>query len=63
MIDPKLPKEFLSSGAYSGLFAAALALASTFVLRSNWRFAIPLVRVANTWGFVGRMALRSALPA
>jgi hypothetical protein len=52
MIDPKLPREFLSGAAYGDLLAAALALASIFALRSNWRFAVPLVGVANTWGFV-----------
>jgi hypothetical protein len=52
MIDPKLPREFLSSAAYGDLLAAALALASIFALRSNWRVAVPLVWVANTWGFV-----------
>ena len=52
MIDPKLPREFLSSGAYGDLLEAALALASIFALRSNWRIAVPLVWVANTWGFV-----------
>ena len=52
MVDPKLPREFLSSAAYGDLLAAALALASIFALRSNWRFVIPLVWVANTWGFV-----------
>ncbi len=52
MIDPKLPREFLSNAAYGDLLAAALALASIFALRSNWRVAVPLVWVANTWGFV-----------
>ena len=52
MVDPKLPREFLSGAAYGDLLAAALALASIFALRSNWRFAILLVWVANTWGFV-----------
>src|SRR5277367_3040904 len=52
MIDPKLPREFLSSAAYGDLLEAALALASIFALRSNWRFAIPLVWVTNIWGFV-----------
>jgi hypothetical protein len=52
MVDPKLPREFLSGAAYGDLLAAALALASIFALRSNWRFAIPLVWVTNTWGFV-----------
>jgi hypothetical protein len=52
MVDPQLPREFLSSAAYGDLLEAALALASIFVLRSNWRFAIPLVWVTNTWGFV-----------
>lgn len=52
MVDPKLPREFLSSAAYGDLLAAALALASIFALRSNWRFAIPLVWLANTWGFL-----------
>jgi hypothetical protein len=52
MVDPKLPTEFLSSAAYGDLLAAALAFASIFVLRINWRVAIPLVWVANTWGFV-----------
>jgi hypothetical protein len=51
MIDPKLPTEFISSAAYGDLLEAALALASIFTLRSNWRFAIPLVWVSNTWGF------------
>jgi hypothetical protein len=52
MIDPKIPREFLSNTAYGDLLEAALALASIFALRGNWRFAIPLVWVANTWGFV-----------
>ena len=52
MVDPKLPGEFLSSAAYGDLLEAALALASIFALRSNWRIAIPLVWVTNTWGFV-----------
>ncbi|MGO9766100.1 MAG: hypothetical protein ACLPM8_10640 [Myxococcaceae bacterium] len=62
MIDPKLPREFLSSAAYGDLLEAALALASIFALRSNWRVAVPLVWVANTWGFVDLLnAVRSAL--
>ncbi len=52
MVDPKLPTEFLSSAAYGDLLEAALAFASIFALRSNWRVAVPLVWVANTWGFV-----------
>jgi hypothetical protein len=52
MVDPKLPKEFLSSAAYGDLFEAALALASVFTLRRNWPVAVPLVWVANTWGFL-----------
>ncbi|MDR3461938.1 MAG: hypothetical protein P4L76_06465 [Beijerinckiaceae bacterium] len=51
MIDPKLPAEFISSAAYGDLLEAALALASIFALRGNWRFAIALVWVANIWGF------------
>jgi len=52
MIDPTLPGEFVNSAAYGDLLEAALALLSIFALRSNWRFALPLVWVANTWGFV-----------
>ena len=52
MIDPALSREFLSSAAYGDLLEAALALASIFALRSNLKFAIPLVWVANSWGFV-----------
>jgi hypothetical protein len=52
MVDPKLPGGFLSGAAYGDLLEAALALASIFALRTNWRFAIPLVWVTNTWGFV-----------
>jgi len=52
MVDPKLPSEFRSSAAYGDLLEAALAFASIFALRGNWRFAVPLVWVANTWGFV-----------
>ena len=51
MVDPKLPAEFLSSAAYGDLLEAALALASIFALRSNWRFAIALVWATNIWGF------------
>jgi hypothetical protein len=52
MVDPKLPTEFLSSAAYGDLLEAALAFASIFALRGNWRVSVPLVWVANTWGFV-----------
>src|SRR5208282_3904518 len=52
MIDPKLPRDFLSNAAYGDLVAAALALASIYTLRRNWRFAVSLVWVFNTWGFV-----------
>jgi hypothetical protein len=52
MIDPKLPTAFVNSAAYGDLLEAALALLAIVSLRSNWRFALPLVWVANTWGFV-----------
>jgi len=52
MVDPKLPREFLASAAYGDLLEAALALASIYALRSNWRVAVPLVWVTNTWGFL-----------
>ena len=52
MIDQKLPREFLSSTAYGDLLEAALAFTSIVALRSNWRAAVPLVWVANTWGFL-----------
>jgi hypothetical protein len=52
MVDPNLPRDFLSGAAYGDLLEAALALASIFTLRRNWRLAVPLVWVANTWGFV-----------
>jgi hypothetical protein len=62
MIDPKIPREFLANTAYGDLLEAALALASIFTLRSNWRFAIPLAWVANTWGFVDLLnAVRGVL--
>lgn len=62
MIDPTLTREFLSSAAYGDLLEAVLALASIFALRSNLKFAIPLVWVANTWGFVDLLnAIRSVL--
>ena len=37
---------------HGDLLEAALAFASIFVLRGNWRVAVPLVWVANTWGFI-----------
>lgn len=52
MIDPKLPKDFLSTAAYGDVLAAALALASIFALRSNTRVAVPLVWVFSAWGFL-----------
>lgn len=52
MIDPGLSKSFRDEAAYGDLAAAALAFASIFALRKNWAGAIPLVWVANTWGFI-----------
>lgn len=52
MVDPTLPKEFLANAAYGDLIAAGLAVASIYALRSNWRVALPLVWVMNTWGFL-----------
>ena len=52
MVDPGLPIGFRNNAAYGDLITAALALASIAALRSNWRLAIPLVWVFNTWGFV-----------
>src|SRR5271157_527250 len=68
MVDPKLPREVLSGGAYGDLLEAALALASIYALRSDWRIAIPLVWVANTSGFLDalnvlRTVLRVNLPS
>jgi hypothetical protein len=51
MIDPALPRAFLASAAYGDLLAAALSLTSIFALRSQWRFAVPMVWAANAWGF------------
>lgn len=62
MVDPKLPRDFIFSAAYGDLFEAALALASIFALRGNWRFSIPLVWMTNTWGFLDLLnGLRSVL--
>ncbi len=52
MVDPKLPIGFRSSAAYGDLLEAALAMACIFALRRHWRFAIPLVWIANSWGFL-----------
>lgn len=52
MVDPRLPKEFITSAAYGDLIAAALSLVAIFALRGTWRVAVPLVWVANTWGFL-----------
>jgi hypothetical protein len=52
MIDPNLPYVFTSSAAYGDLLEAALALTAIFALRRNWRGAVLLVWVANTWGFL-----------
>ena len=52
MVDPKLPREFLASAAYGDLLELALAFACIFALRANWRFAIALVWIANSWGFL-----------
>jgi len=52
MVDARLPVGFRSSAAYGDLLEAALAMASIFALRAGWRLAVPLVWVANIWGFV-----------
>lgn len=62
MVDPKLARETLSAAAYGDLLAAALALASIFALRNRWHFAIALVWVFNTWGFIDLLnTLRSVV--
>jgi hypothetical protein len=52
MIDPRLPHGLLKDGAYGDLIAGALALLSLITFRLKWRYAVPLVWVANTWGFL-----------
>ena len=52
MIDPNLSQSLLKDGAYGDLLAAALAFASIVALRFTWRYAVPLVWVANLWGFL-----------
>lgn len=52
MVDPNLPSGFLSSAAYGDLIEAVLAFVCIVALRNNWRFAIAMVWVANTWGFL-----------
>jgi hypothetical protein len=56
MVDPRLPPAFLSGAAYGDLLQAAMALVCIFALRSNWRFAVPLVWAPATWGFVDLLA-------
>ena len=51
-VDPKLPPEFLSNAAYGDLIEAVLAFVSIFALRNDWRGAVALVWVTNTWGFL-----------
>ncbi len=52
MVDANLPKSFLASAAYGDLVEAALAFVCIFALRGNWRVAVPLVWLTNTWGFL-----------
>jgi hypothetical protein len=52
MVDPTLPRAFRASAAYGDLLEAALAFVSILALRGDWRIAVPLVWVANTWGFL-----------
>ena len=66
-VDPRLNHHDLVITAYGDLVAATLFLASILALRINWRGAIPLVWVANTWGVVDllnavRSAIESTLP-
>jgi hypothetical protein len=66
-VDPRLNHRDLVVTAYGDLIAATLFLASILALRINWRGAIPLVWVANTWGVVDllnavRSAIESTLP-
>jgi len=62
MVDPNLPRGFLSSTAYGDLAEAVLALVCIVALRSNWRVAVPLVWVTNTWGLLDLLnGLRSVI--
>ena len=66
-VDPRLNHHDLVITAYGDLITATLFLTSIVALRINWRGAIPLVWIANTWGVVdlldaARGALESTLP-
>ena len=63
MVDPKLPRAFRSSAAYGDLLEAALAFASIFALRGNWRIAVPLVWVGQHVGIRGPAKRSTRRPA
>ena len=52
MVDSKLPGEYIAGSAYGDLLEAFLAFVAILGLRKNWGLAIPLVWVANSWGFL-----------
>ena len=59
MIDPKLPREFISNAAYGDLLEAALAFASIFALRDAFS---RLTRSAEQSGPVRRRSGDSTSP-
>lgn len=63
MVDNQIYDEFPKDLAFTiGLWdysVSILALITTYALKTNWKFAVPLVWIFNVWGFAD---LLNALP-
>lgn len=61
LVDDSLPESFANAAAYGDFVTGLLALLALFLLRAEWKLAIPIVWIFNVVGTVDLLnALRNA---
>ena len=61
LVDDSLPESFANAAAYGDFVTGLLAILALFLLRAEWRLAIPIVWIFNIFGAADLLnALRNA---
>jgi hypothetical protein len=61
LVDDSLPESFANAAAYGDFVTGLLAILALFLLRAEWRLAIPIVWIFSIFGAVDLLnALRNA---
>jgi hypothetical protein len=61
LVDDSLPESFANAAAYGDFVTGLLAILALFLLRAEWRLAIPIVWIFNIFGTADLLnALRNA---